>query len=173
MNKILVAGIVFFLLGICQVANAEDNSMSVTSTAFKENQMIPREFTCQGNEVNPPLTIDNIPDKTETLALINYDPDATKGIWDHWIVFNVPAPKGKVFAVGKDSILGTAGKNSWSRTAYGGPCPPSGTHRYFFKVYALDTRLNLQEGASKEEIEAAMKEHILAEAQLVGLYRKS
>jgi len=144
--------------------------MKLTSTAFIHNSQIPSEFTCDGSDLSPPLSIIDVPANAKSLVLISDDPDAPVGTWDHWIVFNIP-PSTKEIAKGKES-QGTPGKNSWGRTGYGGPCPPSGTHRYFFKLYALDTMLNLPEGSNKKQIEAAMQGHILARVELMGLYKR-
>jgi len=143
--------------------------MQITSPAFQHNVMIPKQYTCQGEDINPPLAIAGIPEGTKTLTLINDDPDAPVGTWDHWIVFNM-APSAEIR---ENSAPGTQGRNSWGRNDYGGPCPPSGTHRYFFKLYALDAALNLKEGARKAELEKAMVGHILAKAELIGLYKKA
>jgi len=143
--------------------------MNITSPAFEHNQMIPAKYTCQGEDIAPPLAISDWPEATKSLALINDDPDAPGGTWNHWIVWNI-TPAG---AIGENTVPGVQGKNSWGRNDYGGPCPPGGTHRYFFKLTALDTELDLKEGASKDELERAMKGHILAEAELIGLYAKS
>ena len=142
--------------------------MQLTSPAFENNTSIPRKYTCQGQDVNPPLTASAIPPATKSLTLIIDDPDAPVGTWIHWVVFNI-APDA---SIAENSIPGTQGYNSFKRNDYGGPCPPSGTHRYFHKLYALDTVLNLAEGSSKKQIEEAMQGHILAEATLVGLYKK-
>lgn len=147
--------------------------MQITSSAFANNESIPRTFTCQGDDVNPPLEITSIPAGTQSLVLIMDDPDAPGRTWDHWIVFNIPAPDGAVLNIRADSVPGTQGWNSFARIEYGGPCPPSGTHRYFFKVYALDCRLSLMEGARKQQVERAMLGHILAQAEFIGLYKKS
>lgn len=147
----------------------EDMPMKISSPHFSHNQMIPREFTCEGNDVNPELIIENIPPKTKTLALIVDDPDAPVGTWVHWVVFNIDP---KTTTITKESIPGLQGINDFGKLDYGGPCPPSGTHRYFFKVYALDTTLAMQEGASKKDVENAMRGHILDEAELIGLYSK-
>ncbi len=145
--------------------------MKLTSPDFQHNEMMPAKFTCQGEDVSPALEIADIPRGTESLALILDDPDAVGGMWDHWIVFNI-SPIG---TVNGDSAPGTQGKNSWGRNDYGGPCPPKGTgaHRYCFKLYALDTTLDLPAGVSKNDLERTMKGHVLAEAQLIGLYEKS
>ena len=143
--------------------------MKLTSPEFSPNSAIPQTFTCQGKDINPSLKIEEMPAETVSLVLIMDDPDAPGGTWDHWIVFNIdPAAE-----IEEDSVPGTQGKNSWGRNDYGGPCPPSGTHRYFFKLYALDTRLDVPEGARKSAVEKAMQGHILAQTEIIGLYRKS
>ncbi len=145
--------------------------MKLTSPAFTHNGAIPSEYTCDGADLSPQLVISDVPANAKSLALVMDDPDAPVGTWDHWVVFNMPVsteeiPKGT-------EPKGTAGKNSWGRTGYGGPCPPSGTHRYFFKLYALDATLNLPEGATKKDLERAMQGHIIAQAQLMGTYKRS
>ena len=157
------------LIFITSILHAKETYMKLTSPEFTHNSMIPKKFTCQGEDINPHLVIEEIPPSAVSLALINDDPDAPVGTWDHWIVFNIP-PSEKI---AQNSVPGTQGKNSWGRNDYGGPCPPSGTHRYFFKIYALDTKLDLPEGASKQQVEQAMEEHILDQAELIGLYKKS
>lgn len=145
-------------------------AIKITSTAFAEGEMIPRKYTCDGDDISPPLQISDVPENTKSLALIMDDPDAPVGVWDHWIVFNIPASISQINE--GEEPQGVLGKNSWGRTGYGGPCPPSGTHRYFFKIYALDTMLNLDAGASKKEVIRAMEGHILAEGQLMGRYSR-
>ena len=143
--------------------------MDVTSPAFAHNTMIPQKYTCQGKDINPPLTISNIPEGTVSLALIIDDPDAPIRTWDHWIIWNIQ-PTAKIQ---ENSAPGIQGKNSWGRQDYGGPCPPSGTHRYFFKLYAIDSTIDLPAGSTKADLEVAMKDHILEQAELIGLYQKS
>ena len=145
--------------------------MELTSSAFVHNDAIPSEFTCDGADVSPPLTISDVPKNAKSLVLIMDDPDAPVGTWDHWVVFNM-APSTKQIAKGAEPE-GIAGKNSWGRTGYGGPCPPSGTHRYFFKLYALDTELNLPEGSNKRDLEMAMQGHIIEKAELMETYRRT
>jgi len=130
----------------------------ITSTAFTASGLIPAKFTCDGADVSPALQWSAPPAGTQSLALIMDDPDAPVGNWDHWILFNLPTEtKGLVEGV-KALPTGTQdGKNSWGHTRYGGPCPPDREHRYFFKLYALDSRLTLKSGASKKEVEAAME----------------
>jgi hypothetical protein len=131
--------------------------------------MIPSKYTCDGDNINPPLTIKNIPKQTKSLALIVDDPDAPSGTFDHWITWNIPP----VETIGENSAPGSHGRNGSGRNGYMGPCPPSGTHHYHFKVYALDTKLTLQEGANKKQLENAMKGYILAMGELIGLYKKT
>ena len=142
--------------------------MKITSPAFENNTMIPKKFTCQGEDVNPELLINGIPEDANTLALIVDDPDAPGGMWVHWVVFDIPA----MSKIHEDSIPGVQGINDFGRKDYGGPCPPSGTHRYFFKIFALDTELNLHEGIGKSELERAMQGHVLEKAEIMGLYKK-
>jgi Raf kinase inhibitor-like YbhB/YbcL family protein len=144
--------------------------LSVMSPTFENNQLIPAKYTCDGDNVNPPLAIDGVPEGTKTLALIVDDPDAPMGTWDHWIVWNIPATTSKI---AENTVPGTEGMNDSRRRSYGGPCPPSGTHRYFFKVYALDVKLDLSPAARKRDVEKAMQGHVLAKGELVGLYRRS
>ncbi len=143
--------------------------MKLSSTAFGHNESIPSKYTCDGADINPPLAVEGIPAGAVSLALIMDDPDAPVGTWDHWIIWNIPAATTEI---AENSVPGTQGKNSWKRSNYGGPCPPGGTHRYFFKLYALDTMLELKPNSGKSEVEKAMQGHILAEAQLVGVYRR-
>jgi len=146
----------------------EMEKLIITSPVFKNNEMIPRKYTCDGADVNPPLNIRGIPVKAESLVLIVDDPDAPMGTWDHWIVWNIaPAEK-----IEEDSVPGVEGSNDFRRNSYGGPCPPSGTHRYFFKVYALDTKLDLRPKSRKKDVERAMKGHTIAQGEIIGLYRR-
>ncbi len=141
----------------------------VKSSAFKENKLIPSKYTCEGDNINPPLTIEGIPEKAESLTLIIEDPDAPAGLFTHWLAWNLPTTG----TIKEHSVVGTEGLNSSKRRGYSGPCPPSGTHRYFFKVYALDIRLKVEPMSEKEDVENAMQGHILAQGELIGLYRKS
>ncbi len=142
--------------------------MQISSPEFQHNQAIPRKFTCQGDDINPTLIISGIPKETKSLALIVDDPDAPRGTWIHWVVYNMPVLE----RIEEDSIPGTQGVNSAGEFTYHGPCPPSGTHRYFFKVYALDTELNLNAGIAKADLEQAIQGHVLDKAELIGLYKK-
>ncbi len=142
--------------------------MKLTSPEFANNGFIPQKFTCEGEDINPPLVMESIPAMAEKLALIIDDPDAPVGTFVHWVVYDIPV----VSRIEENSIPGKQGINDFRRRNYGGPCPPSGTHRYFFKVYALDERLELAEGINKAGLEKAMKGHLLAKTELIGLYRK-
>jgi len=153
-------------------------TLTLTSSAFAHNGRIPSKFTCDGEQVNPPLAIGGVPAAARSLALIMDDPDVPKqlrpdGIFDHWILFNIP-PETKEIASGV--TVGVPGANGAGKIEYTGPCPPPqyepSTHRYFFKLYALDTELPLPAGVSKKQIEKAMAGHIVAETQLVGLYKR-
>jgi hypothetical protein len=140
----------------------------ITSPAFENNKFIPTKYTCDGEDVNPPLDIKGIPEETKSLVLIIDDPDAPMGTWDHWIVWNIPSTN----KIEENTVPGVEGLNDFRKHSYGGPCPPSGTHRYFFKVYALDTKLALGSNSRKKDVEMAMKGHILAKGELVGLYSR-
>lgn len=145
--------------------------MKITSIVFENNQPIPAKYTCQGENINPPLSFSEVPPATQSLTLIVDDPDAPGTTWVHWVLFNIPP---NTQAISENSIPSAAlqGLTDFGTSTYGGPCPPSGTHRYFFKLYALDISLNLTEKAKKEDIEKAMKDHILAKTELIGLYKK-
>ncbi len=147
--------------------------MELTSSAFVNNGMIPSQYTCDGDDLNPPLEIIQIPSETKSLVLIMDDPDSVKAtgkVWDHWVVFNIPVDLYEI-EEGKEP-QGIAGRNSFGNLGYGGACPADGEHSYIFKLYALDTSLDLKEGASKGEVEELMKDHIIETAELIGKYSK-
>jgi len=150
--------------------------MRIESSAFSEGEKIPRQYTCDGKDVSPPLSWSGVPEGAKSFALICDDPDAPK-TWVHWVVFDLPAgTKGLPEAVAaRESVPGggTQGTNDFRKPGYGGPCPPSGTHRYFFKLYALDTQVKLGSGATKADLERAMKGHVLAEGSLMGRYSRT
>ncbi len=150
--------------------------IKLTSAAFKEGEPIRRQYTCDGVNVSPPLEWSGVPKTAQTLAIIADDPDAPAGTWVHWVLYNLPADNiGIVENLPQDGSLkagGFQGKNDFEKTGYGGPCPPSGTHRYFFKIYALDAELPLKAGATKADVEKAMAGHVLLQGQLMGTYRK-
>ena len=143
--------------------------MRLTSSAFEHDGLIPRRYTCAGEGVSPPLSIHDIPAQTVSLVLLVDDPDAPAGTWDHWVAYDIPPIAEIAAAV---ASLGTAGTNSWGRRGYDGPCPPSGTHRYYFKAYALEVVLGLAAGEDKAAVGAAMSGHVLAEASLVGRFSR-
>ncbi len=148
------------------------NTLKLTSTAFEHNGLIPEKYTCDGQNFNPPLAILGVPANAKSLALIVDDPDASiAGGWDHWIIYNLP-PTTTELKEGEPP-LGLLGVGSSGNANYDGPCPPSGTHRYFFKLYALDTELALSIGASKTELETAMRGHIVDEVELIGRYART
>jgi Raf kinase inhibitor-like YbhB/YbcL family protein len=148
----------------------EDATMELTSPAFEHEGMIPAVHACDGKNVSPELNLSDVPDGTGSLALVMDDPDAPGGTFDHWVVWNI-APDTRSIPRGKEP-RGIQGRTGFGRLGYGGPCPPGGTHRYFFRLYALDCELDLRKGARKNELEAAMEGHILDRAELMGRYRR-
>jgi Raf kinase inhibitor-like YbhB/YbcL family protein len=154
----------------------EVTKMQVTSTAFNDGGMIPQQYTCDGQDKSPPLNWGEAPDKTRSFALIADDPDAPGGTFVHWVLYGLPAevhelPEG----VPDNETLPSGarqGVTGFGAVGYGGPCPPSGTHRYFFKVYALDTELSLPPGRSKADLLKAMEGHVLAQGQIMGKYKR-
>jgi len=144
--------------------------MVLSSSAFENNGIIPSEYTCDGSNVSPPLTITNVPKNTQSFALIVDDPDAPRGTVTHWTVWNIPIQKSQ-FTKG-EKIDFPQGITVFGTTGYGGPCPPSGTHRYFFKLYSLDSMLELDNGSTKENLLQAMNGHILEQATLIGKYSR-
>jgi len=144
--------------------------MELTSRAFENGGWIPSKYTCDGENISPPLEITGVPAGAQSLALVMDDPDAPMGTFDHWVVWNI-APDTSRIEEGEQPE-GVPGRSSFGRLDYGGPCPPSGTHTYRFKLYALDTRLDLRRGASKAELERAMEGHIIEQALLEGKYSR-
>ncbi|MBN2095373.1 MAG: YbhB/YbcL family Raf kinase inhibitor-like protein [Candidatus Aenigmarchaeota archaeon] len=145
--------------------------MKLTSPAFKDDSMIPDIYTCDGLDVSPPLEIEGVPGKAESLVVIVDDPDAPSGSWTHWLVWNI-SPATKRIEEGEIPIGAVLGMNDFGRLEYGGPAPPSGAHRYFFRLYALDKAVGLREGARKQDLLRSMSGHVLAEAVLMGKYRR-
>lgn len=150
--------------------------MKISSRAFSEYEMIPVKYTCQGQNISPPLSFSEVPDKARSLALILVDPDAPSGKFVHWVLFNIPPDTRELNEnIEKKEMLedGTLqGTNDFARIGYGGPCPPFGTHRYYFKLYALDTLLNLKPGANESEMLRVLFHHNIAEAHFMGKYSK-
>lgn len=157
-----------------QSQNAKD--IKLTSTAFKEGELIPRQHTCDGVNVSPSLEWSGVPKSAKTIAIVADDPDAPSGTWVHWVLYDLPADNiGMVENLPATDELragGFQGKNDFGKIGYGGPCPPSGTHRYFFKIYALDSELSLKAGATKAEVEKSMEGHVVSQGQLMGTYRR-
>jgi Raf kinase inhibitor-like YbhB/YbcL family protein len=151
-------------------------TIKLTSAAFQEGGVIPKAYTCDGANISPLLMWDGVPDRAKTLALIADDPDAPGKTWVHWIVFNLPASvrelRENVAAQASITGGGMQGTNDFPKVGYGGPCPPEGTHRYFFKLYALDTELTLDAKTTKEQLLKAMEGHVIAEGQLMGRYSR-
>ena len=150
--------------------------MKIISSAFEEGAMIPKKYTCDGIDISPALEWSLVPDGTKTFALICDDPDAPMGTWVHWVLFNLPGDIKKLSEnVPPLEVLTNGakqGKNDFGKIGYGGPCPPGGTHRYYFKVYALDEKINVEAGVTKSELLKAMEGHILSEGQLMGRYKR-
>ena len=153
---------------------ATTSKFSLASTAFKEGEIIPKKYTCDGPDVSPPLEWYAVPPEAKSLALIVEDPDAPMGTWVHWVIFNIPPrTSGLPEHVSAEKTLPDGvvqGRNDFRKIGYGGPCPPGGTHRYFFLLYALDTMLKLPAGSTKVDLVRAMEGHIIGKAQLMGKY---
>ncbi len=150
--------------------------IAISSTAFKEGEIIPKKYTCDGENVSPPLEWSGIPKGTKSLALIADDPDAPHGTWVHWVLFNIPSDvNGLPENIPPRSTLKNGarqGMNDSRKLGYDGPCPPGGTHRYFFKLYALGIDLSLESGATKSQLLKAMEGHVLGEGRLMGKYKR-
>ena len=145
------------------------SSISITSSSFQAGGDIPAKFTCDGTNVSPELQISSVPNEAKSLVLIVDDPDAPRGLLTHWIIWNID-PKTTRVAENSAPAAGVQGTNDFGKRNYGGPCPPSGTHRYFFKIFALDTKLELKPNARRAELDAAMRGHVLAQGELMGRY---
>lgn len=144
------------------------HALHISSPDFDANGFIPSRFTCDGANINPPLDIADVPSNAKSLALIVDDPDAPIRAWVHWLAWNIPV----VQHIQEDTLLREQGVNDFRQNRYGGPCPPYGVHRYFFKVYALDTQLSLPSDTSKNDLEKAMQGHVVAYGELVGKYKR-
>ena len=142
--------------------------LTVSSIAFSQGGHIPKKYSCEGENINPPLEINRFPKETKTLAIIVEDPDAPRGIFDHWLVWNISPNE----PITENHIAGVSGRNSFGNTGYGGPCPPKGIHRYHFTLYALNALLDLSTSTNKEELLKAMQGHILEQTTLIGTYQR-
>ena len=190
-QKIFLSIIVIFLMYSCQSKDEEkvqinttqekkekevNMQFKLTSPAFEEEGMIPKKYTCDAEDISPPLTWESVPEGTKSLAIICDDPDAPVGTWVHWVLFNLPPDTKKLIEeVSTTETLENGAKqgtNDFGNIGYGGPCPPGGTHRYFFKLYAMDIMLNLEAGIKKTDLLNAMEGHIIFETQLMGKYTR-
>ncbi|MBN2365104.1 MAG: YbhB/YbcL family Raf kinase inhibitor-like protein [Calditrichaeota bacterium] len=142
--------------------------MQLSSPAFGHKGHIPEKYTCDGENISPPLVIEDVPENTRQLVLIVEDPDAPSGTFIHWVLYGIPVIK----KIDEDSVPGIQGLNDFGDKGYGGPCPPSGEHRYFFRLYALDEEFDMKEGLNRNDLRLRMEGHILEEAELVGLYSR-
>ncbi len=188
MKAIAIAAMMMFAVACAKQPTATTSSPSTQSTpsatpgpklasaAFTEGQSIPRQYTCDGINISPPLEWSGLPKSAKTIAIIADDPDAPAGTWVHWVIYNLPADTmGMIENLPMTEDVkggGLQGKNDFEKVGYGGPCPPSGRHRYFFKLYAIDVELPLKGGATKSEVEKAMEGHVMAQAQLMGTYHR-
>jgi Raf kinase inhibitor-like YbhB/YbcL family protein len=170
MRKPITSGAVVILLAAIASFAAGGARMKITSSAFQEGGNIPSRFTCDGSDTSPPLQITGIPSEAKSLVLIADDPDAPGGLFTHWLVWNIP-PQTNSIAEGS-APKGVQGTNDFGKSGYRGPCPPPGTHRYSFKIFALDRELDLHAGAKRSQLDAAMKGHAIAEGELVGRYAR-
>lgn len=162
--------ILFSLLFTVHRSPMKEGNMKLTSV-FEHNENIPSVYTCDGQDLAPVLTISDVPQGTQELVLIVDDPDAPMGTWVHWLVYNLPVDTTKIEAE-KLPVEAKQGMTDFGRIGWGGPCPPSGTHRYFFKLYALDKKLYLPEGLKKSELEKEIKAHVIEKTELIGLYKR-
>ncbi|MBN1391340.1 MAG: YbhB/YbcL family Raf kinase inhibitor-like protein [Sedimentisphaerales bacterium] len=184
-NKLAFLALIPMILFCCckgkeqadsEAAGGEKMEIKVTSSAFAEGGLIPAKYTCDGSDISPPLQWEGVPEGTKSIALISDDPDAPMGTWVHWVLFNLLADSNELEEdIPSDKTLPNGAKQGttdFKRIGYGGPCPPSGTHRYFFKIYALDTKLDLAASAKKSDLLKAMEGHILGQGQLIGKYKR-
>jgi Raf kinase inhibitor-like YbhB/YbcL family protein len=170
MQKAIIAGASAILVAAVASFAAGGAKMKITSSAFQQGGNITSKFTCDGANTSPPLQISDIPSEAKSLVLIVDDPDAPNGLFTHWAVWNI-SPQTSAFAEGS-TPKGAQGTNDFGKSGYGGPCPPSGTHRYYFKIFALDRELDLPSGAKRSQLDTAMKGHVIAQGELMGRYSR-
>jgi len=170
MQKAINAGALAIALVALASFAAGEAKMKITSSAFQGGGNIPSKFTCDGGDSSPPLQIAEIPSGAKSLVLVVDDPDAPSGLFTHWIVWNI-SPQTNAIAEGS-APKGVQGTSDFGKSGYGGPCPPSGTHRYYFKIFALDRELNLPSGTKRNQLDAAMKGHVVAQGELMGRYSR-
>jgi Raf kinase inhibitor-like YbhB/YbcL family protein len=161
----------WFALSHGQTSAKKLPMIKITSSAFAESGMIPKKYTCDGADVNPPLAIEGVPDIAKSLVLIADDPDAPRGTWNHWLVWNID-PQTKEIKENSVPANAVQGTTDFGTAKYGGPCPPSGTHRYYFKMFALDKTLDLRSTAKRADLDKAMQGHMIAEGSLMGRYSR-
>jgi len=167
-NKLILA---LVLIGAIAGVAAGGAKMKITGVAFQEGGNIPSKFTCDGSDASPGLNFSGAPVEAKSLALIVDDPDAPSGLFTHWIAWNID-PKASVIGESSSPAGAVQGTNDFGKSGYGGPCPPSGTHRYYFKIFALDRALDLKPGARRKELDAAMSGHVIAQGELMGRYSR-
>lgn len=170
MQRAIIAGALAIALATVVSFAAGGGKMKITSSAFQEGGNIPSKFTCDGGDTSPTLHIVDVPSGAKSLALVVDDPDAPGGLFTHWVVWNI-SPQTATVSEGS-APKGVQGANDFGKSGYGGPCPPSGTHRYYFKIFALDRELNLPAGAKRGQLDAAMKGHVVAQGELMGRYSR-
>jgi Raf kinase inhibitor-like YbhB/YbcL family protein len=170
MRKAIVAAVLAIFLAAIASFAAGGAKMKITSSAFQEGGNIPSKFSCDGADTSPPLQIADVPSGAKSLVLIVDDPDAPSGLFTHWTAWNI-SPQTSTIAEGSPP-KGVQGTNDFGKSGYGGPCPPSGTHRYYFKIFALDRELDLPSGAKRGQLDAAMKGHVIAQGELMGRHSR-
>jgi len=175
-SKYVFLAFILAIVAVPFILSGDKMEIKISSTAFKEGAMIPSKYTCDGENVSPMIAWTNYPKRTETFVLIADDPDAPMGTWVHWVVYNIPHEINKLdeaFLQDKQFDNGIMqGTTDFQTIGYGGPCPPGGTHKYFFKIYALDVKLDVEPGLQKKKILKAMESHIIAKGKLMGKYKK-
>jgi Raf kinase inhibitor-like YbhB/YbcL family protein len=170
MRKAIIVGTVTIALAALVSFAAGGSKMKITSSAFQQAGNIPSKFTCDGADSSPPLQIGEVPPGAKSLVLVVEDPDAPSGLFTHWIVWNI-SPQTNAITEGS-APKGAQGTNDFGKSGYGGPCPPSGAHRYYFKIFALDRELDLPPGSKRSQLDAAMKGHVVAQGELMGRYSR-
>ena len=170
MRKAIIAATSAILVAAIASFAAGGAKMKVTSSAFQQGANIPSKFSCDGPNTSPPLQISDVPTEAKSLVLIVDDPDAPSGLFTHWVVWNI-SPQNTTIGEGT-TPKGVQGTNDFGKSGYGGPCPPSGTHRYYFKVFALDRELDLPVGAKRSQLDSAIKGHVIAQGELMGRYSR-
>jgi Raf kinase inhibitor-like YbhB/YbcL family protein len=170
MRKPITTAAIAILLATIVSFAAGDAKMKITSSAFNEGGNIPSKFTCDGSDTSPPLQITGVPPAAKSLVLIVDDPDAPGGLFTHWLLWNIPPQTNSIAEGGAPK--GVQGTNDFGKSGYRGPCPPPGTHRYSFKILALDGELDLRTGAKRSQVDAAIKGHVIAQGQLIGRYSR-